>query len=164
MCLILYSNAKAWRLEFADTTGLLKKYRHCTANSPPLEGWQAQPDGVVSYLLKNTPCRRGRLVAGIGVLETSQLKNTPCRRGRLICLPVICCVSIQYCLPFDSGKPCGGSWRLRWYKYNTFSTAPYDCFYISYSYFDALQIIYSQIRLEFLMSIDSNATIKRNAK
>ena len=25
--------------------GLLKKYR--TANSPPAEGWQAQPDGVV---------------------------------------------------------------------------------------------------------------------
>ena len=28
-----------------DTLGLLKKYR--TANSPPVEGWQAQPDGVV---------------------------------------------------------------------------------------------------------------------
>ena len=28
-----------------DTLGLLKKYR--TANSPPVEGWQAKPDGVV---------------------------------------------------------------------------------------------------------------------
>ena len=29
--------------------GLLKKYR--TANSPPVEGWQAQPDGVVASCL-----------------------------------------------------------------------------------------------------------------
>ena len=28
-----------------SSVGLLKKYR--TANSPPVEGWQAQPDGVV---------------------------------------------------------------------------------------------------------------------
>ena len=28
-----------------DTLLLLKKHR--TANSPPVEGWQAQPDGVV---------------------------------------------------------------------------------------------------------------------
>ena len=32
-----------------DTRGLLKKYR--TANSPPVEGWQAQPDGVVASCL-----------------------------------------------------------------------------------------------------------------
>ena len=32
-----------------DILGLLKKYR--TANSPPLEGWQAQPDGVVASCL-----------------------------------------------------------------------------------------------------------------
>ena len=30
---------------------LLKKY--CTANSPPLEGWQAQPDGVVFCIPTN---------------------------------------------------------------------------------------------------------------
>ena len=29
--------------------GLLKKYR--TVNSPPVEGWQAQPDGVVASCL-----------------------------------------------------------------------------------------------------------------
>ena len=29
--------------------GLLKKYR--AANSPPVEGWQAQPDGVVASCL-----------------------------------------------------------------------------------------------------------------
>ena len=32
-----------------DILGLLKKYR--TANSPPLEGWQAKPDGVVVVVL-----------------------------------------------------------------------------------------------------------------
>ena len=37
--------------------------------------------------------------------------------------PVIYCVSIQYYLPFDSREPCGGAWRLRWYKYNTLGRA-----------------------------------------
>ena len=45
-------------------------------------------------------------------------------RGRFICPPIMCCVSIQYCLPFDSGKPCGGSWRLRWYQVQYFFNSP----------------------------------------
>ena len=33
----------------STNVGLLKKYR--TTNSPPVEGWQAQPDGVVASCL-----------------------------------------------------------------------------------------------------------------
>ena len=42
--------------------GLLKKYRH--ANSPPVEGWQAQPDGVVAaclHWLISITTRKGRI-------------------------------------------------------------------------------------------------------
>ena len=38
-------------------------------HSPPVEGWQVHPDEVVaSYLLKNTPCRRGRIEPPIDLL------------------------------------------------------------------------------------------------
>ena len=58
----------------------------CAANSPPVEGWQAQPDGVVASCLH-------RLIS-----------PTTGRTDPLIYPPAIYCISIQYCLPFDSWK------------------------------------------------------------
>ena len=63
--------------------GLLKKYR--TANSPPVEGWQAKPDGVVASCLH-------------------RLISLTIGRGGFIYPPAMYCISIQYCLPFDSWK------------------------------------------------------------
>ena len=78
-----------------DTLGLLKKYR--TANSPPVEGWQAQPDGVVFSYPTNL-----RKLVGADLYIRPQ------------------CIFLAYSIVCHlvHGNDSCGAWRLRLYRHN----------------------------------------------
>ena len=120
----------------SPTMGLLKKYR--TTNSPPVEGWQVQPDGVVaSCLYRSISLTTGKGRIKLPIEPVGQSAFSIIRPQYIVLAYNIVCHLIH-------GNDSCGAWRLRLGRHNALGR-------ICISAPTAYEILFQQPRVSVLV-------------